>query len=305
MRQVIGGSGQDTTAAVLAYLQANHNLRLANLFLIGEEDDPLAFWLTDHESSLVWSSHGTFQSSVIQRGSITSKVGLEVESLEVIWSPQNTALTTNMGTASAYQLARVGFFDNKRLRVWRCFLPTPGDANTLGATPIFGGFIGQVEPTRAAIHFNVNSYLYVINQKVPSQVIEVTNTLAGYTGGTPPRTFGVMPTFVVVAGSTTTQVNCNQVTPNAGNVPSGGVFDDGFMVFSTASSLAGQYGVIGNNGVYVDGNGNSHTAIFLFNPLPWAPNIGDTFYVSAQNPVNQADGTYYGFPYVPAAETSR
>jgi hypothetical protein len=38
--------------------------------------------------------------------------------------------------------------------------------------------------------------------------------------------------------------------------------------------------------------------------MPWTPNPGDVFYVSAHSPIDQADGDYYGFPYVPDPETA-
>ena len=117
----------------------------------------------------------------------------------------------------------------------------------------------------------------------------------------------MMPQFSVYAGSTPTTLICDQVTPIAGNIPSGGAFDDGFVVFNAGSgaTLQGQFAIVGNNGSFTDGHGNKHTSISLINPLPWAPTPGiDTFYVSGANPVNQADGDYYGFPYVPSPQTA-
>src|SRR5206468_2295813 len=124
MRQTIGGDGQDTTAAAMAYLTANNRIWAANLYLIGEADDPAAVWLTDWESPLLWSCWGTFQSTVIKRGPVTSQIGLEVESLDLTWSPRNSAATASVATASPYQLARIGHYDNKRVRAWRCLMPS-------------------------------------------------------------------------------------------------------------------------------------------------------------------------------------
>ena len=74
MKLILGGNGQDTTATVTAWLKANKTIRLANLYLIGEVDDPAAYWLTDYEAPLVWSLWGTFKSTVITRGSVSSKI---------------------------------------------------------------------------------------------------------------------------------------------------------------------------------------------------------------------------------------
>ena len=305
MKKLTGGNGQDTTAAYLAHVAANNELILANLFLIGEADDPAALWLTDYESPLLWSCWGTFLTTVIKRGPITSKIGLEIESLDLTWSPLNDVVTTSIATASPYQLAGMGYYDNKRVRVWRCVMPTPGDANTLGAFELFGGYIGQVTPTRGSIQFSVNSYLYVIDQKVPSGVIEVTNTTASYTGGTIPPGCAAIPQFAIFAGSTPTVLICDQTSPSAFSIPPTGSLDDGFVVFNGGGTLQGQYSIIGANSTFIDGHGNHHTQLNLFSPLPWAPTPGvDTFYISGKNPVNQADGDYYGFPYVPSSQSA-
>jgi hypothetical protein len=307
MKQILGGNGQDTTATVTAWLKANKTIRLANLYLIGEVDDPAAYWLTDYEAPLVWSLWGTFKSTVITRGSVSSKIGLEVESLDVTWAPQNTSVTSSLATANPYQLARLGAFDNKRGRVWRVYMPTPGDANTFGAMQLFGGFIGDTQSERGKIQFSVNSYLYVLNQKVPTGLIEVTNTLASYTGGTPPSSYNVMPQFSVFAGSSPTVLYADQTSPDPDSIPSANSLTNGYVVFNggAGATLQGIYSIIGRNSTYRDGNGNSHTEIQLFSPLPWAPTPGvDTFYVSGASPINQADGDYYGFPYVPAPETA-
>lgn len=307
MRTVIGGNGSNTTAACASWLASQKQIWQADLYLIGEADDPQAIWLTNYESPLLWSPWGTFPSTVISRGQISSKIGLDADSLDITWSPQNTAVTSSLATANPYQLAQLGAFDNKRVRVWRTVMPTPGDANTFGAYELWGGFIGTTSPQRGKIEFSVNSYLYVLDQNVPSGLIEVTNTLASYSGGTPPSGYSVMPQCSIFTGSSPNLLYADEVTPNPGNIPSGNAWKDCFVVFNggTGATLQGQFSIIGNNGMYTDGNGNHHIAISLDSPLPWAPTPGvDTFYVSAQNPVNQADGDYYGFPYVPAPQTA-
>ena len=307
MKQIISGAGADVTSTVAAWLKANKTIWLANLYLIGEADDPRAVWLTDWESPLCWPVMGTFLSTVIKRGNVSSKIGLEAESLDLTWSPANRANTSSLNTASPYQLARLGAFDNKRVRIWRCYMPTPGDANTFGAMELFGGFIGDCASQRGSIHFSVNSYLYVLNQKVPTGLIEVTNTLASYTGGTPPPGYSVLPQFSVFTGSTPTLLYLDETTPNPGNIPAGGVFDGGYVVFNAGpdATLAGQFSIVGNSGAFTDGDGNHHVALALMNPLPWSPTPGvDTCYVSAATPAGQADGDYYGFTHVPAPETA-
>jgi hypothetical protein len=303
MKSVTGGNGQDTTAAVVAHLAAHKDLTLANLYLIGEIEDPAAILLTDWESPLLWSAWGTFQTTVITRGNVKSAIGLEVESLDLTWSPKNDVLTTSIATASPYQLARLGYFDNKRVRVWRCVMPTPGDANTFGAYELFGGFIGEVEPTLGSIKFSINSYLYVLNQKVPTGVIEVTDTLASYTGFTPPHGFSVIPQFGIFAGTTANVLVCDQITPTLDGIPADDDLNDAVVVFNggAGATLQGAYSIIGRNTEYIDGHDNHHTQLQLFSPLPWAPTPGvDTFFIASKP--NMEGET--GFPFVPSAETA-
>jgi hypothetical protein len=309
MKKFISGAGVDTTAEVVAYLKANKRIWLADLYLIGEPDDPAAFWLTNYESPLVWSQWGKFQSTVIKRGSIRSAVGLEAESLDLTWSPRNKTITTSIATASPYQLARLGFFDNMRVRMWRTYMPTPGDADTFGAAEWFAGWIGDIPSTVGSIDFQVNSYLYALNQKVPTCVIESTSPLASYSGGIPPPHFSVMPQFRVIVGAGTTEsvIYADQISPNPLSVPHTNDFNDGYIVFNggAGATLKGQFSIIGRNLGWVDGGGHNHTEIQLYSPLPWAPTPGvDTFYVSVGAPINLGDTGYDGFPYVPAPETA-
>ena len=49
----------------------------------------------------------------------------------------------------------------------------------------------------------------------------------------------------------------------------------------------------------------NYNQILLFKRLPFAPTPGsDTLYISGAAPMNLADGSYFGFPYVPDPETA-
>lgn len=306
MKQFLSGAGVDTTATVLAAIKANATIFAADLYLIGEDDDPRALWLTNWETPLSWPLWGTFQSTNIKRGNVTSKIGLESPDLEVTWSPLNQAITASLETASPYQLARLGQFDNWRVRMWRTYMPTPGDANTWGAAEWFAGWIGDVKPWFPIV-FTVNNYLYCLNQKVPTGVIEPTNTLASYSGGVPPSGYDVMPQFAIVSGSTEVVLLADQTSPHAGTIPGTNSLANGYVVFNGGpnATLRGAYSIIAANSNFDAGGGVHHTQIQLYSPLPWAPTPGvDTFYVSSAAPITQADGDYFGFPYVPAPETA-
>lgn len=320
MRKVIAGDGTDSTSAVLSWLAANNNLRLANVYLIGKPEDPLALWLTDYESPLCWpcwtsekkNPNGTanaFDPAVITRGTVTSKIGLEVESLDLTWSPVNKTYTTSIATASPYQLASPGYYDNWEVRVWTVYMPTPGDANTLGCSELFGGRIGDTTVIRGQIKWKVNSFLDVVNQNVPTNVIELLNTGAAYTGATPPAGYSHIPQFTAKVGSSTNVIVGAQTYPNPGSTLSANSVRGGFLVFNggPGATLTGIWSAILQNAtVTTGGGGGTHEDQFILaSPLPWPPTADvDTFYVSAAAPINQSDGEYIGFPYVPAPQAS-
>ena len=296
MRQCLDGNGNDSTAAVQAYLLNNVSPRMCTLYLIGQAEDPYSLWLTDNESDLVYSFWGTFVHAVVSRGTVSSKIGLESTSLDISYSP---ALPRTFGattaTANPMQLAQQGFYDNWPVRCWTAFLPTPGDSNTLGACELFGGIIGNTKVDRTGIKFQVNSFLYVTDRQIPPNTIEATNTLASFLGAIPPAGLAAVPTFnVATVGTSTTSFSATCDSPTPGQIFSNNVFQQGFLVF-TSGSLEGFWSAVAANS-----SGAGENIFQVYTPFIAPPQAGDTFYVSAKSPVDQTDTSdFYGFPYVP------
>jgi len=314
---------------VLQWLAANQTLWIRTLYLIGEPEDPQSIWLTDHESPLLWSLWGTFPSAVVSRDAVQSKIGLDVTQMNITWSPRpvSTPVNPTIATSSPRKLAEIGRYDNWRVRVWKVFMPTPGDANTFGACPLFGGRVSDIAPDVDKIVFTVNSFLDCVNQYVPLNVIEATNTAAAYVGATPPKGFAHVPQFVVEDGSSTNVVVGFQTSPVEGSILDDNVARGGWLVFNTVapdpkanppfpgSTLGGVWSEIQQNtavntGDISNGNGGTggggrYNQFILSTPLPWPPTPGlDSFYVSRHAPVDQSDGDYVGFPYVPTPTSS-
>ncbi|HVJ09261.1 MAG TPA: hypothetical protein VM554_12845 [Acidisarcina sp.] len=307
MRTVIGGTGQDNTAAVKNYLATNNKLLLRDLYLIGAPEDPRSIWLTNHEAPVLYSPWGTFQPAVVSRGGVTAKIGLEVQQLEVTWSPGSATATASMATASPRQRARLHIYDNWPVHLFRAFMPAPGDANTLGCADWFGGRVDTCIVDRGQLVFRLKSFLNVVTQKIPSTVVEVTNPLAAYAGASRVPGDPSLPVFKCFTGSTVNQIYADCLTPTANKIYSGNQFQHGYMVFldGPGATLAGAWSAIGGNGRYTDGSSNSHSAFTIYSPLPWPPTPGvDTFYVSKAAPINLGDESYYGFPYVPSPQTA-
>lgn len=274
-----------------AYLAAGHQFKFADIYLIGDYDDPQAVRLTNWQSALDYPIWGTFLPSVVKRNSISCKIGLDVDDLSIEWTPVNSSPTSSIATANPYQLAQIGFFDNKFVRMWTVFMPTPGDAVTYGAVAMFGGRIANTEIERGKITFTVNSFLDVVNERVPTNVIELTNGTAGYAGATPPPGFSQIPQFNVIAGSTQTSIICDMQTPNLhGILAAGGLTRAGgsFLVFNNpaGATLGGQLARIADN-QEITIAGIHYNQLILYAPLLWAPTAGsDTFYISGGAPVN-------------------
>jgi hypothetical protein len=301
---MLGGDGSDTTAAAKAYLLSHNQLFLANLFMIGEIDDPAVIKLTDWEAPLAWPIFGTFKPGVTKRGQVSSDIGLKVAALDFEWSPPLTPFTQDVATANPYQLAQLSFYDNKKFRMWRTIMPTPGDANTYGAYILFGGRVADSEVSRGKIKFTINSLLDVVNQMVPPNVIAVTNSLAGYKGATPVLADGetIVPKFTVVAPSNTTTIlgACTAPTPN--KIYGDNKFQHGFLVFSSGS-LQGFWSAVGTSNNFVQpiigGGSVQYNRFIVYNQFPWDPAPGDTFYVSTAFPSNASP-----FQFVPAPQAA-
>lgn len=306
MKTTIDGNGNDSSAAVLAYLKAGHNFRFAMLYLIGDIENPLSQWLTDYESPLVWNPYGTFYPggrtstgvSAIRRGPISVKLGLEVTTMDLTWAPPAPTFTQSIATASPYQLARLGHYNNWNVKAWKVYMPSdsPGDCNTFGAEEAFGGRIQGRSVGRGEIKFTVNSWLDVVNQMVPVNVIELTNTLASFAGGTIPASLATTPRLNIVEGSTTTVLFAQTQAPHLNMVFANHSLQRGFLIFNPGGTLDMQWRGIQDNFSFTISS-VLYNEIILYSPLPWPPTPGvDSFLLSAAAPT---DGTIGGFPYVP------
>lgn len=306
MKRSMAGNGSDSTAAVVAWLLAGHQLFLANLILIGEPEDPQALWLTDWESPLAWPVWGTFQPAVVGRSSVTQQIGFAVDHLQLTYSPPRASYVNNTQTTSPYQLAQLGFYDNWNVKIWTALMPTKGDANTYGACELFGGRIASSIVQRGQIEFTVNSFLDVVNQEVPNNLISLTSTGAAYSGAIPPAGAASIPHFDTIAGSTTTAVIVQESAPVFDNIYTPGSLVGNFLAFDKGGSqtLGGIWASIINNETVVVG-GHNYNKLILYTPIPWVPTPGtDTLYISGKPPLDSSQTGYQGFPRVPSPQAA-
>ena len=308
MRTFTDGNGNDSTSAVLAHLAAHRALFLSDLYVINTAPTYAGnylgkqFLLTKYDRPLNWNFRGTFLPAQISRDGVTSKIGLEADTVNVTWSPKDSDILAKDGSGNAILTALQGFgsgvFDNGVLEVWRCVMPTEGDCNTLGACLLFSGRIGDLEPDRLSVRISVISRLEVLNIQVPTNVIEPTNIMAQYSIGVTPSGGPSPNSFSIVSGSTTQKIFAD-ATPT---MPAD-TYDNGYVVF-TSGKLAGTY-----RGIRTQDVESGHHAFYLIDRLPFAPATGDTLAAYIPVPIDYAGATLAGlqvaaFPFVPSLTNS-
>src|ERR1039458_4526952 len=282
-KKIFNGLLRDTSATVDAAIKKATRMWLANVYMIGKPSDANVLMLTDWEGPLLWSPFGVFVQGVTGRSSVSMKVGLEVDTFTFSYSPRNRSFLPNVNQTSPIKLAYEGYYDNKDFRMWRVFMPTKGDADTWGAMPMFGGRITGASTTPTTIDFTVTSFLDVINQKVPSNVIENTNVIASFAGAKPPAGFATIPQFSVFAGSTN-DVLYLDCTNFAGHIFDTNLLRGGWLMWNTAAgnTLGGFFSIIGANKDYIDGSFHHHNLVQMISAFPWPPTPGvDTCFISA------------------------
>jgi len=307
MRAFISGSGADSTAAVQTHLAAHRALHLADLFVIRTAPNFAGFYLdrtfllTDYPSRLVWNYRGTFEPAVVSRNDVESKIGLEADKLQVMWSPQDSDILADDGAGHTLLTVIEGLgqdiFDNGTLELWRCLMPTIGDCNTLGACLLFSGRIGDIDADRLKATISVMSRLEVLNEMVPTNLIEPTNIVAQYTTG---QALNAGPsTFELVSGSNRSVLFADPTDAPGGYTPANGSWDFGYVVMGSPGKLGGSHRGIREQ-LYTGG----HHVFYLYEPLPFDPLVGDTFGAFIPVPRDAAGAStqgseFAGFKYVP------
>lgn len=310
MKQTFAGSGQNTTSSVLSYLAGTTQPLIKNLYIIGPPDNPYSLFMTDYETPLSYQLYPqkNFSPAVVTRGNIKCKIGLDSDSVDLTWSPGPNTYSNTVASANPRTLAMQGYYDNWPVLMLAAFMPTPGDVNTLGCAITFAGMIASTNVDREKIYWTVNSNMVLLDQQVPTNVIEATNSLANYGAATPPTGFTTIPQFTTFTGSTDTIIYGDVLPPyGTAHIFTTNVFQGGYLIFipGTGSTLSAFWGSIAGNQLFMDGHGNNHNQFEIYQPLPWPPTpfaagSGDQFIVSA--PVPTTGG--FGFQYVPAPESA-
>lgn len=238
MKQILDGNGIDVTASTVALLKTNRNLVMADLFhltMLGgaqsrnqfgfvarwtDRDYPITSNLLNSApptANKAWwppgfTGSGIFFPQRIKRDGITSKVGLESDTVGIEVFTNDSLDSTVQGVGSlvrpapslldnsipsyrdAFSLSTVDFLtvaqtikqaawqgelDGVYIYIFRAVMPADnGDVDTLGIFPLFTGFVKEFQVTRLSVKFQVTSLVdYFTTTYTPTQVI--TNTDRG------------------------------------------------------------------------------------------------------------------------------
>jgi len=276
MRTCIAGNGSNSTSALVAYLKANRQLLCADLFQLqtyvqGEVWSQNVL-LTNFDRPLTWSQVGTFLPGRISRGTIDSKVGLDVSSLDLDWhlrSSDGFYSPAGQQPVTMLQSFQRGLWDNGRLTIYRTVMPTLGDCNTYGAMTMFSGRVAETTMTRAGVKLKVNALTELFDLQVPTNTIEPTNVMSQYGVGQPPAGMTTAPTFRVSAAPSVNEIIGTCTAPTNGQGFAADTFDFGYIQFNSGTSL----GKIRRSVWFFSGSGG----FYLYDPLPWLPQIGESF----------------------------
>jgi hypothetical protein len=312
MRQCIDGSGNDSTAAVKAWLASNRQLLSADLFQLQTyiQGEPWSqnLLLTTFDRPLIWSHVGTFIPARLKRGTVESKIGLDTATLDLEWYlrdpagyPDGFVYEAFSGEISLLRSFHLGLWDNGRVWLYRTVMPALGDCHTFGAMTLFSGRMAEITMTRTGVKLKINALTEVFDAQVPANLIEPNNVQAQYGLGQPPAGLASAPVFTVASGSTPAMLLGACVSPNAGQMFGADTFDFGYIQFNSGTSL----GKI-HRSIWVSGTAYGQNMFRLYEPLPWMPALGEQFtaYVPYARNSNAGSGSFQGFPYVPPPETA-
>lgn len=223
------------------------------------------------------------------------------------------------GLASTLKVAFTqGDMDGLPFTMYRAFMPTPGDADTIGIAQIFAGYISKSEITRSKVTVTVDSLMQVFQTKVPTQLIEPGDRGWSYI----PRSKWDA-SFTVLGNVSTTSVILLNFQDNFGQQPNyggdGSDFNDGWALYTYQpwQGDVAPWETLRWNAYYsrrirkmslvnVDG---TRYQVELYEPLPMQPwrlgSEGDQIFLWKKAGIANGSSPYGpGFPYVPPAEAA-
>lgn len=276
-----------TAGATLALLNGAVDFQMADLWAITLNGGAVVRWHgAGVNAPLSFAGHTYLAGPLIERGKISTKLGVEVATLDVTFSATTADLING---APLIPFAQGRGFDGATVILYRAFLPA-WDQPITGAVVAFSGRVTQLKDvSRARFTMTVSSWTVLLNVNMGPDVFQAGCLNTHYDancGLTPSNVAGT-----VSAGATTTSFATSLGNPDH-------FFDKGTITFTSGPNAGLSRAV----STYVGG------VITVAFPLPFAPANGNAFNAVRGCLLTMADCTaqsnlihFRGQPFVPAA----
>lgn len=274
---------------VLAYLQANNQFCLADLYTVTLVGGYVARYTSAETDLTVGGNVFKGQDIFITRNKVRTMIGVEVDTLDLEISAQRSHL---LNGTPWLQALRAGAMDGATVKLERLFTPSFG-SDQMATFVEFLGKVADMEIGRTGARVRVNSWLDVLNIQMPRNMFQAgcLNTL--YDGAC------ALSKAAYAVNGTVTGGNTSSITTNLTQA-------DDYFSLGTITFTSGV-----NNGVTRSIKKHASGALSFALPLVSAPVAGDTFtaYPGCDKTMSTCSAKFNnlnnlrGFPFVPAPES--
>lgn len=282
---------KNASAPLIALLNSGYDFQQADLWTITLSGGSVIRW-SGADVPLSWGGQTFSLGPLIQRTTISEKIGLEAVSMEITISGDDD--DTVNGVPVIQFIAQRGF-DGALVKLERAFFPNWGDPIT-GAIVRFSGKVTSVNEVRGnSAKITVSSWLILLDVSMPANLYQASCLNTVYDTGCKLNASSWSTT-----GTVSTSGSATSVTTGLSMVADD--YAQGKIVFSTGANAGVQRGV----------KSNSTNTLTLVSPLPYAPAIGDQFVVykgcdrTRSTCLNKFNNllNYGGTDFVPVPEAS-
>lgn len=282
------------TTAMIDLLASSQNLKIAELVTMTLADGTVFNWTTAPVpitySSVTYSSRGP----LLDLKGIQWRIGVEVDELKLnLWaSPTNSAQLIEQ--TALMQAVQQGLTDNALVLVKRLFTATWGDWSA-GSIILFQGNVSDSTCDQAHAQFDIKSRKELLAIPYPYLTYQPGCQWPLYGAGCTLSASAFAVSGAAASGGALL-FDSNLTNPDQ-------YFDEGYLTFTS--------GV--NNGLTrgIRQYANASGQVLLWVPLPFAPNVGDTFnaYPGCDKLQATCSGkfnnliNFQGKPYIPIPET--
>ena len=290
--EAVKAAGNSAAGLVLASGQF-HVATLYRFDLV--QPSAASFFFTTWDVTLTVGDHTYLTNLHIQRGPVTQKAGVEVQTLDLDVTPQSDGDAITIGGVPFLQAVRLGYLDGCRVTMSKLFMAMPGD---LSAAPVpwFQGRVGTAECGRFSARVTVDSDVALLNVAMPRNLIQTGCAYRLFDAGCAlnPATYQVAGAVVSVAGDAASMTTDLSAASN----------------WFTLGRVAFTSGALNGLSFAVKTHLNASGAITLMSAPPLPPAPGDTFHIwpGCDKTRNTCEtkfsnlAHFRGFPYVPIPE---